>query len=78
MTKYLVIGAGVVILLLGGACYFLYDQVGALKTRNGQLEESNAQLTATVKAKTNATQGRAQVDRDVRDLAPADVLNRLR
>jgi Tfp pilus assembly protein PilN len=78
MTKYLALGAGVAILLLLAAVGFLYWQGTKRDQRIGVLEESNKQLSETVKAKTNATQGRAQVDRNVRDLAPADVLDRLR
>jgi hypothetical protein len=78
VTKYLAIGAAAVILLLGATCFFLFKQIEGIEQRTGSLEQSNQQLQTTVKAKTDATQGRAQVDRAVRAMPPADVLNGLR
>lgn len=76
--KYVAIGAAVLILALGAGCYLLYQRTEDLAARTGKLEQSNKQLTEAINAKTNATQGRAQTDKTVRDLAPADVLDRLR
>lgn len=78
MTKYLAIGAAVLILLLGAGVWFLHREVNDLHERTGKLEESNRQLTETVNAKIKASQGRAQTDNAVRRLPPADKLNGLR
>lgn len=78
MTKYIAIGAAVLILALGGAVWFLHREVNALHERTGKLEESNKQLTETVNAKIKAAQGRGQTDNAVRKLAPPDKLERLR
>lgn len=72
MVKYLAIAAGVVILLLGGACYLLYQRTETLAARAAKLEQSNDQLTKAINAKTNATRDRAATDNAVRRLAPAD------
>lgn len=74
MTKYLAIVLVIAALAAAGLGYLLklsYEE-------NGKLKESNAQLQATVKAKSNATLGRAKTDSDVRKLPPAGVLDRLR
>lgn len=72
--KILAIACGVLVILLGVSGWLLKNSYEA----NGKLTESNRQLTESLNAKTQATKGRAQVDRVVRDLAPADVLDRLR
>jgi Flp pilus assembly protein TadB len=78
LTKYLAIAAGVSILLLLAAVGFLYWQGIKRDQRIGALETSNEQLTKAINAKTQATQTRANAERDVRQLAPADKLDRLR
>lgn len=78
MTKYIAIGAAVLILALGGAVWFLHREVNDLHERTGKLEESNRQLTETVNAKIKASQGRAQTDNAVRKLPPDGKLDGLR
>ena len=73
MSRYLAIAIAVLLLALGGVGYLLklsYED-------NGKLKESNAQLQASLKAKSDATRGRAQTDDTVRKLPPADVIKRL-
>ncbi len=74
LTGWLAIAVGILVLALGGAGYLLKTSY----EDNGKLKASNDQLQATVRAKTQATQGRAQTDDSVRKLAPADVLQRLK
>lgn len=62
----------------GIAAYLLFGQLQAANVKIGQLETSNAQLQATINAKTNATRNRAQTDNSVRKLPPAELLERLR
>lgn len=78
MMKYLAIGAAISIALLGVACWLLLGKVEDLNKRQGELEESNRQLTETVNAKIKAAQGRAQTDNAVRRLDPPAKLDRLR
>lgn len=77
LTKYISIGEAAIIAVLALGGWFAFKKIESLDTQMGALKTSNDQLSATVTAKTNATQGRAQVDRDVRGLAPADIINRL-
>lgn len=74
MIKYL--GAALAVAILAAAVLGWL-----LKTSyetNGKLKESNAQLTAAINAKVEATKSRATTDSRVRRLAPADVIERLR
>jgi hypothetical protein len=78
VTRYLAIGAAVTIALLGVVSWLLFKEVEGLKGQVGELKESNRQLTETVNAKIKAAQGRAQTDNAVRQMAPPDILQRLK
>lgn len=73
MVKILAIALAVALMAAGGTGWFLFKAHETI----GKLEESNAQLTASLKAKTDATRGRAKTDSDVRKLPPADILRSL-
>lgn len=74
MIRILAIAIGVLVVALGIGGWLLKQSY----EENGKLKASNDQLQATLKAKTQATQGRAQTDDQVRKLPPATVLDRLR
>lgn len=74
LTKYLVIGIGVLLLALGAAGWLLKNSYEA----NGALQLSVDSLTKANKAKTDATQSRAKTDDAVRRMAPADKRDKLR
>lgn len=74
MSKILAIGLA---LSLGAAAvlgWLLKNSYG----RNGELENANAALTESLKAKEQATRGRAQTQQKVRQMAPAEKLERLK
>lgn len=64
----------VLVIALGVGGYFLKEQIAA----NGALKESNTQLSTALKAKTEARQDRAKVDQQVRKMAPAEKLEKLK
>ncbi len=76
--NYVIAGLGVVVLLMGGVSYFLYENQISFATRLGAAE---TQLKAAVQAnqdKTNATKQRATTERTVRQLPDPDLVGRLR
>jgi hypothetical protein len=78
IAKVLSIGEAAIILVLALGGWFAVNRIEALETRMGELKISNDQLKATLNAKSNATRQRTWTDQAVRQLAPSDVLQRLR
>lgn len=74
MSKILAIGLA---LSLGAAAVLGWLLKNSYE-RNGELENANAALTESLKAKEQATRGRAQTQQKVRQMAPAEKLERLK
>ncbi len=78
LARYLSLGEAIVIALLALGGWLAVKKIEALDRQMGALKTSNDQLKATIDARTTALQDRARTDQNVRKLAPADVLQRLR
>ncbi len=78
LARYLSLGEAIVIALLALGGWLAVKKIEALDCQMGALKTSNDQLKATIDARTTALQDRARTDQNVRKLAPADVLQRLR
>lgn len=74
MTRALAIACGVLVIALGIAGWLLKKSYEA----NGALENANAALTESLKAKEKATKSRAVTQQRVRQMAPAEKLERLK
>ncbi len=78
LARYLSLGEAIVIALLALGGWLAVKKIEALDTQMGALKTSTDQLKATIDARTTAIQDRARTEQNVRKLAPADVLQRLR
>lgn len=76
--NYVIAGLGVVVLLLGGTTYLLYNQQIDSAKRIGVVETQLKDAVDANKAKTDATKQRATTERTVRQLPDPDLVGRLR
>ena len=60
------------------AAGFLFWRLGQAHEQIGSLEHANKSLTESLAAKEKATQSRAQTQQKVRQMAPAEKLERLK
>ncbi len=59
-------------------CALLWWRLEETTEKIGALQQTNNQLTADVAAKDAALASRARTDSEIRNLPPADILNRMR